>query len=893
MVNWRKMVSAQDLHWPGTPATYRQLFVELSRDFQRRKDFLSLTAEDERALRRLQGLLGDEAPGFVEAFYDHLMSFSETRALIPDEATLSRLKKLQSGYFKSLVAGVYDRTYLEDRLRVGLVHAKVGLSPGWYLGAYSHYLTDLLPRIAHGIAGVPADELLATFQALVKVVFLDVGLAIDSYIAHRDELIADLRDYGAAFANLPYGTMVATADLKVVFANRAFEKLFGFAPNSLRGCPLSNVMDVDNITTLINAALRQQNVRETLEVRPHHNPLAVPVSITAHLLPLSDAGQEQRLLLVFEDLREQTQLTRDLLNAQAVANIGTWQTHFDGHFALTPQAARLFGWPVAKPFTYADFLSCVHEDDRARVDGEWNTALKVGRFRFECRVHSSPGARWVEARGLIEKDSQGNAIRAYGTVLDISDRKATEQAMERLAFYDSLTGLPNRTNGMMLAQQMLDQARYRGQAAVVLFVDLDRFKEINDTHGHIVGDNVLAELATRFRAACAPEDVFARVGGDEFMCVYALAPDEDKLLRAQQLQQALTRPVLIDSLRFEVGASIGVATFPDQGENVEDLLKHADIAMYEIKARGGGSHLYSNALGMKLERRISLGTKLANALAQSQLQLHYQPKVHLATGELRGVEALSRWCDENGQWISPGEFIPVAEERGLIGELGDWTLTQAARDIRQWQESGAVVIPRVAVNVSASQMMDESFAERAERLVRAQGVEPRMVELEMTESALMNEPEKARHVASRLVQAGFRLSIDDFGTGYSSLERLQSFPVFKLKIDMSFVRGMDTHSGNCAIVTAVIGMAKALKLETVAEGVETEAQAALLTQLQCDEAQGYLYSKAIPAGLLLQQWLMQGATATPSAISAPAPTTAAAQAPEQIPQESPTPATSK
>lgn len=829
--------------------------MELSRDFQRRKDFLSLTSGDERALRGLQGLLGDEAPGFVESFYDHLLSFSETRALIPDEATLGRLKKSQSTYFKALVAGVYDQTYLEDRLRVGLVHAKVGLSPGWYLGAYSHYLTELLPRIARGVGNTHSDDLLRTFQALIKVVFLDVGLAIDSYIAHRDELLTDLRDYGAAFANLPYGTMVATPDLKVVFANRAFENLFGFAPNSLRGCPLSNVMDVAHISALIDAAMREQSARETLAVRPHHNPLAVPVSVTAHILPAPQEGEEQRLLLVFEDLREQTQLTRDLLNAQAVANIGTWQTHFDGTFTLTPQAARLFGWPMAKPLTYANFLTAIHEDDRPRIEGEWNAGLRSGRFRFECRVQSSPGVRWVETRGLIEKDSQGNPIRGYGTVLDITDRKATEHAMERLAFYDSLTGLPNRTNGMMLAQQMLDQARHEGQSAAVLFVDLDRFKEINDTHGHIVGDNVLSELAGRFRAACAKDDVFARVGGDEFMCAYRLRADEDRLQRAQRLQQALTRTVQIDSLKFEVGASIGVAVFPEHGEDVEDLLKHADIAMYDIKGRGGGSHLYTDSLGLQLERRISLGTRLARALARGDLQLHYQPKVHLATGALCGVEALSRWCDEDGQWISPAEFIPAAEERGLINELGDWTLTQAARDIRLWQDSGAAVVPRVAVNVSAAQMMDEDFADRAPQLLRAQGVEPGMIELEMTESALMNEPEKARHVASRLVEAGFRLSIDDFGTGYSSLERLQRFPVFKLKIDMSFVHDMDTHPGNCAIVTAVIGMAKALKLETVAEGVETAAQATLLTQLQCDEAQGYLYSKALPPQPLLEQWL--------------------------------------
>ena len=827
--------------------------VELNKDFQRRKDFLSFTDQDEEALRALQACLGPQAAGFVDSFYDHLLSFPETRAMIPDEETLQRLKRAQKHYFERLIAGDYDRAYLEERLRVGLVHARVGLAPGWYLGAYSHYLNELMSRM--GTCGMPQSLLQAALRALVKVVFLDVGLAIDSYIAHRDELISDLRDYGAAFAKLPYGTLVATADLQVVFANQAFERLFGFAPNSLRGHPLSHVMSTQALRAMVDEAMGGGHAADAVELQPHAQPLAVPVNVTVHRLPQAVEGGEERLLLVFEDLRQQAQLTRDLYNAQAVANIGTWRSLADGRWSLTPQSMRLLGWRGEDHITFAELLTCLHPDDRERFDGEWQLALGGDDFKIECRVQGHPGTRWVEIRGRIERSDQGTMLRAYGTVFDITDRKLAERAMERLAFFDALTGLPNRTNGMMLAQQMLDRAQRKGRSAQVLFVDLDRFKEINDTQGHVLGDNVLSALAERFREACGSTDVVSRVGGDEFMCVHLLEPGEDPLQLAQRVHAALLSPVIVDGIPFEVGASIGVSISPEHGSNVEQLLKNADIAMYEVKAQGGGWRLYTASMGAQLERRIALGVSLAEALERSGLSLHYQPKIGLRSGELCGVEALSRWNDPHWGWVSPAEFIPIAEERGLIETLGDWTLTQAARDVVAWRAAAVTRVPLVAVNVSAVQMMDDTFPTRAAGIVHAQGAVPSMFELEITESALMHDPEKARRVASMLVSAGFRLSIDDFGTGFSSLARLQNFPVSKLKIDMSFVRAMVKDAGNLAIVSAVIGLAKALKLATVAEGVETEEQAQLLRDMQCDEAQGWLYAKAISAEDLERSWL--------------------------------------
>lgn len=691
--------------------------------FQRRKDFLGLTVQDEQVLQHLHEAFGEGAPGFVDSFYRHLLSFEEMRVLIPDDAALERLKAQQIRYFHSLTAGRYGEAYGNDRRRVGLAHARIGLPPSWYLSAYSHYLTELLPQLPLG-QGV--EDRAAALQALIKVVFLDIGLAIDSYIELRDTLIAELRDYGSAFAHLPYGTLVVTETLEVVFANQAFACLTGCTLEALQGRRLDTLMDVGCLSHLVRHAQLHQHAEGVARLHPHGQARAIPITATVHALDAA-GGQPLRLLLTTEDLRER----------------------------------------------------------------------------------------------------------------------------ERLASFDTLTGLPNRLHGLRLARQLLDEAHRSGRQAVVLFADLDRFKEINDTQGHAVGDRVLAAIAQRSQQLLGEGGVLARLGGDEFMFARLLAEGEDAQTPAWQAHGALAGPVAVDELQFGVGASIGAALYPAHGQGVDELLQRAHMAMHRAKTQGGGCLLYDESLG----HRLALGTRLEVALQQSLLELHYQPKIDLATGQLCGVEALARWHDAQWGWVSPAEFIPVAEERGLIAALGDWSLDAAARQWRAWREAGMAQPPPIAVNVSAMQMMADAFAERALAIVRAHGVPAQAIELEITESALMHHPDKARHVASQLVEQGFALSIDDFGTGYSSLARLNDLPVSRLKIDMSFVRGMLAQPGNLAIVTAVIGMARALGLRTVAEGVETPEQLAKLRDLQCGEVQGWLFAKAMPAAELERLWL--------------------------------------
>ena len=829
--------------------------LKISQDFQKRKAFLLLDQEDERALLRLYEVLGDGLPGFVDAFYRHLMSFDEMRRLLPTEQALERLKRLQVDYFQRLIAGSYDDAYGRDRERVGRAHARIGLPPGWYLGAYSHYLCELVPRVTQ-LGGLSAREQEAALRALVKVIFLDMGLAIDTYIALRDELIAELRDYGAAFAHLPYATLVLTADLQVVFANPAFGKLVNCRPEFLAGTVLGDCLELDELPVVLRRALTHQNAQGMARVRPVSEQLPVPVAITAHVLPVSGGQSLQRVLLTLEDLREREQLQRDLLHAQEAANIGTWQTLFDGRFHFTRQAGLILGQQERQDMEASALLACLNPADRSQVLRQWFKAIARRQHAFVMCIVRGGDARWVDVRAKFECDARGKPVRGYGTVLDVTERLQAERNMQRMALFDGLTGLANRKNGLDLLEGVMQRAAATGWQVVVLFADLDRFKEINDTQGHAVGDSVLQEAARQLQGLVRPDDVLARLGGDEFMVARLQPPGDGTLSLARDIHAAFASPLQVGDRFFGVGASVGAAVFPLHGQQAGELLKCADLAMYAAKSGRKGYVLYQEQMGLQLQRRIALAKRLEQALADGLLELHYQPKVEVATGKLCGVEALARWYDAEWGWVSPGEFIPVAEERGLIAEVDLWGLGAAARQWRAWKDQGIESPPTIAVNVSAVDIsMDDGYAHRALAQVRAYEVPPSAIELEVTETALMYNAERACRTAQKLVEYGFSLAIDDFGTGYSSLARLHSMPLSRLKIDMTFVRHMLEDAGSMAIITGVIGMARALQLRTVAEGVETQEQFDALRVLMCSEIQGYFFSKPVPAEVLAQRWL--------------------------------------
>ncbi|WP_192036771.1 EAL domain-containing protein [Halomonas sp. YLGW01] len=434
------------------------------------------------------------------------------------------------------------------------------------------------------------------------------------------------------------------------------------------------------------------------------------------------------------------------------------------------------------------------------------------------------------------------------------ERQHSDDHINRLAFSDAETGLPNRAYFMSRVGDALMAAKATRSSLGLLLMDLRRFKEINDTFGHSVGDRVLAAAGHRFQGVQVKGiELLARLGGDEF-AVLIEAPSPASLAeRMQCYQQSLEAPLEVDERWFALDVSIGGALYPEHGDSPGELFQHASLAAHHAKRQGQGRWLYDEQLGTAIVRRQQLLDEFIAALRGEGLQLYYQPQVDLATGRLSGAEVLCRWCDPVRGWVSPGEFIPLAEERGLMKELGAWVLKTASAQLRDWLQDGRTGLPRLSVNVSAQQLEDAHFCEEVGR--HTAGVSPMQIGLELTESGFMRDPEQALRLMQVLKAQGFGLAIDDFGTGYSSLAYLKRFSSDTLKIDISFVRDMLSSSHDYTIVTTIIAMARSMGMKTVAEGVETSAQARALAELGCDQGQGFYFARPMSAEDFDNQWL--------------------------------------
>ncbi len=447
---------------------------------------------------------------------------------------------------------------------------------------------------------------------------------------------------------------------------------------------------------------------------------------------------------------------------------------------------------------------------------------------------------------LTDDDSQ--YVQTVANIVSSAvQRRQAEARLAHLARYDGITGLPNRNLLRDRLDQAIPLAKRDARQVAVLFADLDRFKMVNDTLGHQVGDQLLAAVGGRIRPLLRASDTVARVSGDEFVIMLPdLSQADAAATVAQKVLDSLSAPFLIEGQEAFVSASIGIALYPRDGQDAETLLKAADAAMYRAKDTGRGAfHFFTAELEQHTLARMQLQTDLRHAIEREEFRLVYQPKIDLGTQRVCGVEALLRWQHPQRGLVSPADFIPALEETGLIVPAGEWVIEAACRQIRAWRQAGLIPVP-VAVNVSARQFQMRDLDQRIIELVRNQSVDPWLLELEITESYLVEDPEHAIEVLQRLREAGIRISIDDFGTGYSSLSYLTRFPVAALKIDRSFVRDATTDGNAGAIVRAVIDMAHNLGFVVIAEGVETAAQVAFLRMHGCDLAQGFFFSKPVP-----------------------------------------------
>jgi len=494
------------------------------------------------------------------------------------------------------------------------------------------------------------------------------------------------------------------------------------------------------------------------------------------------------------------------------------------------------------------FIGIVSEESREAAARELRKIISGAKVdAFELSFRGSDGQD-VRAEGNLTCNfKDGVPVLLWGIWRDISEKKRAQERLYTLAHNDSLTGLPNRILFRDRLKQAIAFANRQKRSVGLLFLDLDRFKVINDSLGHQIGDKLLQHVARELELSVREVDTVARLGGDEFTIVLSnLDRPDDAVLVAKKILSSLQKPFNVDGQELFAMCSIGISISPEQGEDIESLIKRADIAMYEAKSQGGDRWtLYDPVMDQNAHNRLLLENSLRKALARGEFRLVYQPKVDLVSGRITAMEALLRWDHPELGLIKPDDFIPLAEETGLILAIGDWVLERACCQNVEWCDQGLARM-KVAVNISGYQLQQADFVTRLEEIVTKTGMPFDQLEIEITESVIMQNPDFTIQVLNEVQSKGIHISVDDFGTGYSSLAHLKRFSVNTLKIDKSFVRDVESNQTDAAITSAIIAMGNSLNLRVIAEGVETEGQYSFLQEAKCDEIQGYLISRPIP-----------------------------------------------
>ncbi len=1089
---------------PGKPARTDEVGLSFdAHDIAERKAFLELTQQDASRLAELHAGLAPVGDAFTTAFYRHLLSFEGLRSLLADEQSLAQLKRAQSEYFCSLTAGEYGDAYVENRVRVGRVHQRIGLEPKWYIGAYRKYLSDLMPLLWDQCEA-DAAQFLVTYDSLLKIVMFDIGLALDSYFEADLKALRELKHYAdRIICTMPSGLLVLDADLRLLTINLAARGMLGLAETApIVGQTLEQVIASPALAKLASQALRTTPAARALQLGPlpalNGRILAVALSATlideapALIIQLQDETEsvhaeeslarfrtaldasEDAIYLIdradmrFVDVNEsackrlgyarsellamgphdiKTRLSRteleqrfDAIRASA-ACAGRIETlhrckdgssfpvevalrafHSEGRdmlvavardnslrnqaeielkeseerFRATFQQAavgiahvapdgcllrvnrklsEILGY-TCEEMLQLNFQGITHPKDLARelamrqrmIDGESDSYSLEKRFlrragepvwvsvteslvrtadgqpkyfisviedisprkRTEATLHLSQRAIEASGNGILitdcrqpdnpvvyanpaferitgyraeevlgrncrflhgkdpnqpatlllrqaiaertearvvlrnyrkdgslfwnelyvapVRDNDGVVTHFVGVQNDISEQKQAEQNLLHMATHDSLTGLPNRSLLQDRIGQAIAYAERTHCEMAVLFVDIDRFKNINDSLGHAAGDQLIAVMAQRLHAAVRTVDTVARVGGDEFVVVLNDLNRESDITKVlPALLAAITQPMSVEGHALTVTGSIGISVYPRDGRDVATLLKNADTAMYRTKEAGcNGYRFYAQEMNADAIDRLRLENDLRNAVKGDELILYYQPQVDAVSGRIIAAEALLRWQHPQLGLVSPAAFIPLAEETGLIVPIGEWVLRRVCTQMRSWREAALPEV-RVAVNLSPRQFRQSNIVAMIRAAVDDCAIPADWLELEITETSLMQNPEEAASLLDELTRLGFSLAVDDFGTGYSSLAYLKRFPLHVLKIDRSFVVDIETNRDSAAIAAAVIALAHSLGLRVVAEGVETEGQLQYLRGLDCDIAQGYLYGRPMPA----------------------------------------------
>ncbi len=698
--------------------------------------------------------------------------------------------------------------------------------------------------------------------SFVVIAMNDISDAITEQLAHQE---GEAR-FEIAFESAAIGMALVGLSGHWLEVNEALLEMLGYTREELLKLDFQQITHPDDL--LEDLRLTQRLLAGELESfrlekrylhkSGHHVWTELSVALTretdgaasAFITHIQDISERKRIESKLQESEERLKL------ALEAAEMGWWEWDVvnDLH-RWSDGFARLIGYdPSEEKGDIAAFLACVHPDDREKLSNMTYDPLQWLN-EIDYRVLLPDGTeRWVSSRSKTIWDDHGALIRIIGVDVDISQRKYAEQDLLQRATHDSLTDLPNRRLFSDNLEQAISVARRSDSQLAVGFLDLDRFKLVNDSFGHAAGDALLQQVAARLKSCLRHDDIVARLGGDEFtMILHAVRSTDNGAVVAEKILEVFKTPFLLDGQELTINASMGISLFPGDGPDAQSLLRHADDAKRRAKQSGRGNYqFYRSEMTRVAQEQLELERDLRRGLEQNQLFLHYQPQFELAEGRLLGVEALLRWRHPTRGFIPPSVFIPIAEESGLIAAIGEWVLHEACRQARRWREESMPPF-RIAINVSALQFERHDLVEDVRAALQKYDLEARWLELELTESLVMRDVEDSTRQLERLRALGVQVAVDDFGTGYSSLAYLQRLPIDRLKIDRTFVKDLGGEHDTMPLVQAVIGLAHTLGMEVVAEGIETNEQLQILRQLRCEIGQGYLLGRPAPPEELLER----------------------------------------
>ena len=704
-----------------------------------------------------------------------------------------------------------------------------------------------------------------TLVSSAKVMIAGAEQTLSSYsdITAQVQALEQTRLAQQALQSISQGVLISGPDRLILSANKAFEAMTGYCEQELlgRSCTFLQGAQTDPNTVLAmrRALAAGQPFRaEICNYRKDATPFWNALSID----PVHDAqGQLTHFVAIQRDVtqaREQ-QLQLQLANQTFdQAREGVLVTNANGDIVMVNKACcKITGYQPHEVLSHNPRILSSGRHDRHFYASMWFQVKTSGHWLGEIWNRRKDGAEYLASLSLtVLRDAQGQVTHYVGTMLDVTEERATRAQLDWLHHFDALTGLANRTLLRERCDHDIRVARREGRSVAMLVVGLDRFSIINDAMGFAVGDKMLAEVARRFSHSVREQDTVARHSGDEFVLVLPGETPHGACALADQLRQVVAYPVQADGSELTTNVSIGIAFFPDDGQDFETLVGSAQVAMHKSKERGGNQRqCYRADMSESTIAKIAVIAALRSAIRLDQLALHYQPFADMQTGRIGGMEALLRWTHPELGRVSPATFIPMAEQSGLIIEIGYWVLRRACQDVQHWREQG-LAVPPVSVNLSPNQIRDPDLVPNIVAIMNEFDVDPGLICLELTESAMMEDVAHSERVMHALKEFGVGLALDDFGTGYSSLSHLQRFPFDKVKIDQSFVRDIQTSSQDAVIAKVVISMAHGLGLRVVAEGVETEMQCEFMRRHVCDEIQGYFFARPMPAaelGVLLRE----------------------------------------